>query len=610
MILSGTQAHKVAFSAKFVFLITIFLSFSLLFTSCKKDSEDLTMLGLLALGGGDPTDPPSTTPGITVSPGTTTFSENGGTGNFDVVLNTQPDGDVVIDVTGSDDTELLVSKDGGTTTAHNLSLTFTDTSWNTAQTVTLVGQDDVVVDGNQSVTVTNAFNSGSTADTTGYGSMSPVDVTITVQDDETAGITVTPGTTTFSENGGTGSFDVVLNTQPDGDVVIDVTGGDDTELLVSKDGGTTTASSVSLTFTGASWNTAQTVTLVGQDDNVVDGDQSITITYAINSGSTAGTTGYSSLDPDYVSAIVSDYLSAGDMATYTVNSVDFRMAHVPGKSFFIGNFDNPTATVSNAYQIAETEVTYELWSTVYTWATSNGYTFANAGVQGGGSGGTNQHPVIVINWRSTIVWMNALTEYYNAQNGTSLTPVYYADASYTTPIRDSRDGVYGSSLNSTAGSFDNPYIYAAIAGNTDMANNTADGFRLPTANEWELAARYIDDANGDGDILDAGEYYPGNYASGATADYNDATATGAVAWYISNSSSFTHEVKTKTANALGLYDMSGNVSEWNFDWSSSFKMLRGGSWLNTAEILQVGLSAYNPPYVEHSFMGFRLSRSP
>ncbi len=45
-----------------------------------------------------------------------------------------------------------------------------------------------------------------------------------------------------------------------------------------------------------------------------------------------------------------------------------------------------------------------------------------------------------------------------------------------------------------------------------------------TSDEWELAARYIDDANDDGDIEDANEYYPGNYASGADDAY-DVTAT-------------------------------------------------------------------------------------
>ncbi len=222
-----------------------------------------------------------------------------------------------------------------------------------------------------------------------------------------------------------------------------------------------------------------------------------------------------------------------------------------------------------------------------------------------------------------MVWMNALTEYYNAQNGTSLKPVYYSDSSYSTPIRDSSDGSYGSSVNSTVGSFDNPYIYATTNGNTDMANNTADGIRLPSADEWELAARYIDD--GDGDIQDAGEYYPGNFVSGADAAYNvtassdydgdgDTESTNDVSWDTSNSGTSTHAVKTKSVNALGLYDMSGNVAEWNFDWDpadvGNFRVMRGFSWNINATTSQVGfLSSYNPYFGSWGF-GFRPVRTP
>jgi len=118
-----------------------------------------------------------------------------------------------------------------------------------------------------------------------------------------------------------------------------------------------------------------------------------------------------------------------------------------------------------------------------------------------------------------MVWCNAAIEGYNAQNGTSLECVYYYDSAYNTPIRDSLDddshtteqgGNYTWGVNPNAGEFDYPYV-----------KSDAAGFRLATSNEWALAARYIDDANDDGDIQDGGEYYPGNYASGADAQYDD-----------------------------------------------------------------------------------------
>ena len=61
--------------------------------------------------------------------------------------------------------------------------------------------------------------------------------------------------------------------------------------------------------------------------------------------------------------------------------------------------------------------------------------------------------------------------------------------------------------------------------------------------EWELAARYIEDANSDG----------------------DQETTGDVAWSNGNSGWKTQDVASRSDNALGLHDISGNVLEWNFD---------------------------------------------
>jgi formylglycine-generating enzyme required for sulfatase activity len=280
------------------------------------------------------------------------------------------------------------------------------------------------------------------------------------------------------------------------------------------------------------------------------------------------------------------------------------MRFVHAKSFKTGIDDSGSSSISTAYQIAETEVTYELWSTVYTWATANGYTFANTGTMGDGSGDTNQHPVTTINWRDAMVWTNALTEYYNAQNGTSYAVVYTSDTGYTTPIRSSVDGSYSASTNMTAGSFDNPYV-----------NPNAKGFRLPTSDEWELAARYIDDANSDGDIMDIGEYYPGSYISGDTSNpYNTSTILGDYGWYSGNSGSSTHPVATKTANALGLYDMSGNVWEWANEWLPNWvgtnRVFRGGGYGLEAYDMQVARLNWYYPHWENYGVGFRPSRTP
>ncbi len=298
-------------------------------------------------------------------------------------------------------------------------------------------------------------------------------------------------------------------------------------------------------------------------------------------------------------------LPAGYEETMSAGGVSFDMRAVPDGSFFTAPDDSGTAAVPDGFWIAETEVTYELWSTVHTWATSSGYMFANAGTMGDGTDDTDQHPVTTINWRDAMVWCNALTEYYNDQNGTSLECVYYTNAAYTIPIR-SVDGSTDIDYPNP-GSQDDPYVKSG-----------ADGFRLPTSDEWELAARYVDDSNSDGDIKDANEDYPGDHASGDTTSYcypsdgGTSTVFGNYAWYNDNSGESTHVVATRTANALGLSDMSGNVDEWCFAWKTgdSLRVGRGCSWYHGEWYLRVGALMSHYPYYAWWHTGFRPARTP
>jgi len=285
------------------------------------------------------------------------------------------------------------------------------------------------------------------------------------------------------------------------------------------------------------------------------------------------------------------------------------LASVPAGTFTQTDGTNSFSHTISAFKMGKYQVTYDLWYTVYQWAVVNGYTFANAGTEGNaGTAGAattaaKYEPVTTINWRDSIVWCNAYSQM------TGLTPVYCSDAGFTTAIKNSANGAYGTSINTTAGSYDNPYV-----------NWSANGYRLPTEGEYQYAASYKDGTS----------WTPYNYASGATADYSNATATGLVAWYSANSGNVMHNVGGKTATALGIYDMSGNVWEWCWDWyggypstaatnyrgsaSGFYRVLRGGGYAYDAVFLQAGYRNFSSldgyyQYGVYDNVGFRFART-
>jgi hypothetical protein len=269
-------------------------------------------------------------PGFAISPLSGLFTtEGGGTATFTVVLTAQPTADVTLGLSSDDPAEGVPSVP---------SLTFTSANWNVPQTVTLTGADDLVADGNRLYTIVTAAATSADAN---FDGVNPADVAVTNLDDDTAAIFVTPTTgLTTSEAGAAATFQVVLNSQPTANVVIDLSSGDPSEGTLSV--GT-------LTFTPANWTIPQTVTITGVDDALDDGDVGYTIATAAAVSSDGA---YDGLDPADVSVTNTDDDGVGILVTPTSGLVTTEAGGAA--SFTIALTSQPTADVFIALGSSDT----------------------------------------------------------------------------------------------------------------------------------------------------------------------------------------------------------------------------------------------------------------
>ena len=219
----------------------------------------------------------------------------------------------------------------------------------------------------------------------------------------------------------------------------------------------------------------------------------------------------------------------GSTDDYTSANIG-TLVYVPAGSFQRDATTTNISIISRPFRMSEHEITRSQFSSIM--GTDPSDTDSSTGTD---------DPVQNVSWYDAIAFANKLS----IEEG--LTPVYSVNG-----ITDWEALAYGSIPTERDDDWD-----------AATADWDADGYRLPTEMEWMWAAMGADQDAQPAAMQD------GVNGSGYTkpfAGYDGSNSIDDYAWYNGNSSSTTHPVGTKNANELGLHDMSGNVTEWNWDW--------------------------------------------
>jgi formylglycine-generating enzyme required for sulfatase activity len=238
----------------------------------------------------------------------------------------------------------------------------------------------------------------------------------------------------------------------------------------------------------------------------------------------------------------------------------------------------------SGFYMDKTGVTWAKWQEVRTYADANGYDIGSVG-----AGIVANHPAYAVNWYDVVKWCNARSQ----RDG--LVPCYSRDG-----------GTY------KTGQYDDI-----------VCNWSANGYRLPTEAEREKAAR--------------GGLSCKRFPWGDTIDHTRANYYAAPATYFYDlgyeglDTRFqaifpcTSPAGSFAPNDYGLYDMSGNLWEWCWDWYGTYysgsvnnprgpafgssRVLRGGTWMMRASSARVACRAYTTPDVRYGSFGFRSVRA-
>ncbi len=257
-------------------------------------------------------------------------------------------------------------------------------------------------------------------------------------------------------------------------------------------------------------------------------------------------------------------------------------------------------TLTHSFEMQRTEVTQGDFAAVMGWNPSS---FSSCGTT---------CPVEEVSWYDAAAYANELSL------DAALTPCYVLTAVTCNSVNHGAD--YMACMNSTAQGIDS----ATVALNGVATPYACTGYRLPTESEWEYAIR----------AGSATAFYPSASQDGTISSTSNDPNLNYIAWYYYNgyavNGSTTYPAASKEANAWGLYDMSGNVWEWTWDWysstyptgtvaspavdptgaaSASGRAFRGGGWGYFAGSCRSGFRIHDAPGFRYNYLGFRLSRS-
>jgi sulfatase modifying factor 1 len=276
--------------------------------------------------------------------------------------------------------------------------------------------------------------------------------------------------------------------------------------------------------------------------------------------------------PDGSSALREIQVQSEENSAIFINKHIYDLVYIEGGDFKMGLdigglYEKPVHTVTlSPFYIGKYEVTQDLYQQIM---------YTNPSYFKSDPDAANL-PVENITWYDALLFCNRLSQ------SEGLEPAYYADTAFET-------------------------MYAG--GSEVYWKRDSNGYRLPTEAEWEYAAK------------------GGKKAKGYL--YSGSNNINKVAWYSDNSERTTHPVAQKVPNELGLYDMSGNVWEWCWDWydwdyygkspgsnpigpdsGMYHRVIRGGSWYFGSIYSRIAFrNYYNPVYLDND-LGFRVARSP